>query len=158
MSDKVLKYSTHEPHHDQDLALLPFAEWAREGDLRLMDGSKMMAVSRPLFMALLRPKLRKIKFDASYYRRANPDLLQAETAGIVKDLHEHYIEFGYFESRLPSFVEVDGAFYGREYPDVAVGVLERTVKSAQWHFETIGFKEGRLPRRGWSFSELIDSN
>lgn len=143
------------PDADQPgFAIDAFARLEREGRIRWQDDNIAALVGRPTLVRLLRPFLLALHFDAGFYRRQYPDLAQAEADGRVLDLHEHYLEFGYFENRLPNFVEVDAGFYGREYPDVAAGILDRTVRSAQWHFETFGFREGRLPRRGWQFADL----
>lgn len=137
------------------VALKTFALMVREGTIRLGDGGAQATISRAVMLGLFRPLLTQVRFDAEFYRRMNPDLARAEATGIIKNLHEHYLEFGYFEDRLPCAVEVDAAFYTREYPDVAASILERTVKSPQWHFESFGFKEGRLPRANWSFADLM---
>lgn len=139
----------------RSVALKTFALMVREGTIRLSDGGAQATVSRAVLLALFRPMLLRVRFDADYYRRMNPDLAKAEATGVIRDLHEHYMEFGYFEDRLPCPVEVDASFYTREYPDVAASILDRTVKSPQWHFEAFGFKEGRLPRAGWSFADLM---
>lgn len=136
------------------LAIEPFNRLQRNAQLTWQDGQAAALVARPTLVALLRPTLQRIRFDEGFYRRQYPDLAAAETAGTIADLHAHYLEFGWFEDRLPCFVEVDAAFYGREYPDVAAGILERAVRSAQWHFEMFGFREGRLPRRDWRFADL----
>lgn len=103
------------------------------------------------------PLLSRIKFDAAFYRQRYKDLAEAEAKGLIVNLHEHYLRFGYFENRMPCLVEVDGSFYAREYPDVAVAILESRIASAQSHFETSGFVEGRLPRRGWTFADLLEA-
>ncbi|HYZ33568.1 MAG TPA: hypothetical protein VE684_14960 [Crenalkalicoccus sp.] len=131
-----------------------FAQWTREGKLVLQE-SGTATMSRDLLIGLLRPMLERVAFDANWYRAQYPDLARAEAEGVIQDVREHYIEFGFFENRLPCFVEVDAAFYGREYPDVAAGIAKGVVRSAQWHFEAFGFREGRLPRRGWRFADLI---
>lgn len=112
-------------------------------------------VSRDFLVELLAPALRRIRFEEGFYRRQYADLAEAEARGLIADLHDHYLRFGFFEDRLPCHVEVDGGFYAREYPDVAVAILENRVASAQAHFEGVGFREGRLPSRGWSFADLL---
>jgi hypothetical protein len=114
-------------------------------------------ISRDLLVDLMSPMLRSIKFDPDFYRSRYPDLAKAEAEGIIADLHEHYLRFGFFENRLPCLIEVDGSFYAREYPDVAVAILENRVSSAQSHFEISGFIEGRVPRKGWTFAALVSA-
>ncbi len=137
-------------------AVKPFALMMRDGTIRPEEDGARVSISRALLLTFFRPILMRVQFDEEYYRRTNPDLARAEATGLIGNLHEHYLDFGYFEDRLPCEVEVDAAFYTREYPDVGAGILERTVKSAQWHFESFGFREGRLPRKGWSFAEMMD--
>lgn len=136
------------------LPIEPFSRLQRAGRIVWQDGQVAAVVSRAMLVELLRPGLLRIRFDEAFYRRQYPDLAAAEAAGTIAELHAHYLEFGFFEDRLPCFVEVDAAFYGREHPDVAAGILDRTVRSAQWHFEHFGFREGRLPRREWRFADL----
>lgn len=156
MSQALVRDRRPEPtRRPPTLRLPPFAEWTREGHVKLQADAPFATVSRAVLLTLLRPFLAQVRFDLDYYRRANPDLAEAEARGELRDLHEHYLEFGYFENRLPCEVEVDGAFYAKEYADVAAGILARSVPSAQWHFDNFGFKEGRLPRRGWSFAALL---
>jgi hypothetical protein len=85
-----------------------------------------------------------------YYLRNYPDVAEALANGLFGDAHHHYVEFGYFEDRLPFGVEVDTAFYYREYPDIEAEVDAGTILTAQDHFEHHGYKEGRLPRANWS--------
>jgi hypothetical protein len=139
---------------ETDSIISPFFRFKKEGKIIEIDDS-VATVSRSFLVELLWPTLKRIRFDEKYYRTANKDLREAEEAGRLKDLYSHYINFGYFENRLPCAVEVDGTFYARSYPDVAVAVLENRVPSCQNHFETTGFAEGRLPRRGWQFADLV---
>lgn len=116
-----------------------------------------VVLERTFFDQVMAPTLLRIKFDANFYRQLYKDLADAEAAGHIADLHQHYLQFGYFENRMPFPVEVDGSFYAREYPDVAAAILENRVASAQAHFEAVGFAEGRLPRRGWAFADLLQA-
>lgn len=135
---------------------LPAHELQRRG-LILEVGDMTATVDRGFLTTLLLPTLQRIRFDEDFYRATHPDLAAAEAEGMLTDLHQHYLHFGFFENRLPARVRVDGSFYAREYPDVAVAILENRVRSAQDHFERIGFVEGRLPRAGWKFSELLQT-
>jgi hypothetical protein len=108
-----------------------------------------------ILLDLLRPTLLMVRFDPDFYRSTYPDLAEAEREGVITDLREHYMNFGYLENRLPCDVGVDGSFYAREYPDVAAAIIEGRMPSAQAHFNATGFAEGRLPRKGWTFRELI---
>ena len=69
---------------------------------------------------------------------------------MFESTQHHYVEFGYFENRLPFRIEVDEKFYLRTNPDIASAVNDGSIPLAQVHFEHSGYKEGRLPREGWS--------
>jgi len=134
----------------------PYFEFVK--DKRIIEvAGETATVSRNFLGELMAPMLLRIKFDAGFYRQRYKDLAEAEEKGLIVDLHQHYLRFGFFENRMPCLVEVDGSFYAREYPDVAVAILENRVSSAQAHFETSGFIEGRLPRKGWSFADLLEA-
>jgi len=134
--------------------IFPYTELLKDKRISEISGETAI-VSRAFLTELMLPMLRRIKFDAAFYRQRYKDLAEAEARGLVPDLHEHYLHFGFFENRLPCLVEVDGSFYAREYPDVAVAILENRIPSAQAHFESSGFIEGRLPRKDWSFADLL---
>jgi hypothetical protein len=138
-----------------NISIYPYFTLMKDGRIQRIDDETAI-VSRDFLMELLIPMLRRIKFDPIFYRQRYQDLLEAESKGLIADLHDHYLNFGFFENRIPCFVEVDGTFYAREYPDVAVAILENRVASAQTHFETAGFVEGRLPRKGWTFADLLE--
>ncbi|MEI6798761.1 MAG: hypothetical protein WCO04_06035 [Pseudomonadota bacterium] len=132
----------------------PYFELVNFGKI-LTVSNDFVTLDRGYLTVLLRPQIEKIQFDEDYYRKRNPDIQDAELRGEITDLHSHYLNFGFFENRLPCLVEVDGFFYARAYPDVAVALLEGRTPSCQTHFETSGFAEGRLPRDGWRFSDLL---
>ena len=132
-----------------------YATFVTKGHVRADADAAFLQVSRFLFVELLRPMLHRIRFDADYYRRANPDLAAAEKVGQIASLHDHYLEHGYFENRLPCQVEVDAGWYTMSYPDVGEAIIAGSVASPTWHFETFGFREGRLPSQGWSFTDLL---
>ena len=132
----------------------PFFKLKKEGKILELTESSA-TIDRKYLVELLWPVLRRVRFDEDYYRSANRDLREAEARGELADLYGHYVNFGFFENRLPCAVEVDGSFYARAYPDVAVAVLENRIPSCQSHFETTGFAEGRLPRKGWQFADLL---
>jgi len=100
-------------------------------------------------MNLIRPAVARIPFDEKWYLSRYPDVPEAIVAGQFRDAHHHYVEFGFFEDRIPRAIDVDTEFYLAKYSDVADGVQGGTLESAQWHFERYGFREGRLPQSGW---------
>jgi hypothetical protein len=132
-----------------------FGAYLLKGHIRGESDAAFVTLSRSLLLDLLRPCLLRVRFDAEYYRRSNPDLAAAEAAGQISSLHEHYLGHGYFENRLPCRVEVDATWYTGTYTDVGEAIIGGRVASPEWHFETFGFREGRLPQRDWSFADLL---
>ena len=118
-------------------------------------GWSAVEVKRWLLAGLLRPMLLSVNFDEEYYRKANRhDLAEAERSGTIASLHEHYLEFGYFEHRLPwFFVQVDITFYRRRPGHGELDLSESSARLAQNHFERHGFKEVD-PERGLVFSPI----
>lgn len=154
MSDRTGKGSAGSAAGGQRDQGVLFTDLLRTGRVKEF-GEVSVTLARDYFVRLLEPQIRQIRFDPEFYRRKYVDLAEAEAKGLIKDLHEHFIHFGYFEARLPCLVEVDGAFYSREYPDVALAILEGRVASAQAHYEVSGYGEGRIPRKGWTFAEML---
>lgn len=116
----------------------------------IRDGVK---ISEDFFLALIRSTADKICVDEEWYKYNYPDIALAIAEGHFQSARQHYVEFGFFEDRLPRFIEVDAEFYLTQYPDVNAGVQAGTISSAQWHFEHYGFREGRLPQSGWRLLE-----
>jgi hypothetical protein len=132
--------------------VLSFGALKREHGLIWPLPSGQVSLSPRLFRDLLRCALGHIHFDEYFYLQLYPDVADALANGRFTDAHHHYVEFGYFEDRLPFRIEVDEAFYFRTYPDIAAEVSAGTMLSAQVHFELYGYSEGRLPREGWSLA------
>jgi hypothetical protein len=132
------------------LRMMRFGEIKREYNLAWPPTSTDITFPATLVRDLLRFALQHVQFDERYYLRSNPDVADALADGLFTDAHSHYVEFGYFEDRLPFEVEVDNAFYYRASPDIKACVDNGTIPSAQARFERHGYKEGRLPRDDWS--------
>jgi len=130
--------------------LLRFGELRQAHDLAWPLTTAKVSLPTALFRGLLMLALERIRFDEHYYLQAYDDVVDALAKGLFRDAHHHYVEFGYFEDRLPYRIEVDSAFYLRSYPDVEEELTAGTLQSVQEHFEMCGYKEGRLPREGWS--------
>jgi hypothetical protein len=109
-----------------------------------------VSIQTDLLRTLLRLVLEQVQVDERYYLRTYPDVGEAIEMGLFASPRHHFIEFGYFEDRLPFKIEVDEKFYFQAYPDVKSNVKRGSIPSAQFHFERNGYKEGRLPREGWS--------
>jgi hypothetical protein len=84
-------------------------------------------------------------FDQATYLKENPDVASAYEAGQINDLHKHYIERGFFESRKAAEIHFDEKWYLETYPDVAASVHEQVIPSALSHFLARGEVEMRSP-------------
>lgn len=102
-----------------------------------------------LLTALLRALADAISVDDAWYCERYPDVADGIRKGEFKSAKHHYVEFGYFEDRLPQYFEVDDQFYRGTYPDIAEQLDASELPSSQEHFELYGFKEGRLPWSEW---------
>jgi hypothetical protein len=130
--------------------LTNFGVLKRENGIAWPLPSGDVSIRSGLLRDLLRLALEHVRIDERYYLLAYPDVGKAVEGGLFADPHHHYVEFGFFEDRLPFRVEVDEDFYFRTNPDVELSVMGGFIHSAQAHFERSGYKEGRLPREGWS--------
>ena len=109
-----------------------------------------ISVSAP-FKGLLRFVLEAVQFYEHRHLYLYADVTDAVANGYFrKNAGYHYVEFGYFEDRLPFQVEVDEAFHFWEYPDIEAEVSAGPLSSAQEHFERRGYNAGRLMRRNSS--------
>jgi hypothetical protein len=102
-----------------------------------------------LVTALLRALANGITVDDAWYCERYPDVEDGIRKGEFKSAKHHYVQFGYFEDRLPQYFEVDDEFYGSAYPDIAGQLDAGGLPSSQEHFELYGFREGRLPWSEW---------
>jgi hypothetical protein len=130
--------------------LMSYSALRRESGFELFFVSDDAPLRSSLFRDLLRIALERVPFDEQYYLRLYPDVGEALEHGLFTSPRHHYVEFGYFEDRLPSRIEVDEEFYFQSNPDIKESVSSGFIPSAQIHFERYGYKEGRLPREGWS--------
>ena len=128
----------HVPHVD---LLLRGMRITRE---RLQSRSKV-AVEAKILRALIQAAVHHAPFDPHFYLATYPDVAEAHRAGTVTDLHEHYIETGYFEGRVGAPGNVDEPFYAAEYPDVAKAVQDGLFSTGSEHYVRSGAAEGRLP-------------
>ena len=112
---------------------------------RLASRSKI-AIDARLLRGLLQALVATLPFDEAFYREANPDLAAAADAGQIPDLHQHFVDSGYFEGRFGSRPEVDEVFYTTQYRDVGQAVLRGDVASGAEHYLRSGAGEGRIPR------------
>jgi hypothetical protein len=109
---------------------------------RLRTGTKV-AVPVPVLRALLSAAIAQLPFDEDFYLKTYPDINEAYSAGRIINLHDHFIEEGYFEGRLGTNPAVNDQFYRENYPDVAKALDTGKVTSAFDHYVATGCFEGR---------------
>jgi hypothetical protein len=104
---------------------------------------KTLTVDREGFKAFIREVLRTMPFDEAWYLARYPDVAEAVAKGETT-ARDHYVEFGYYEGRLPGLEGFDAAAYCRAYPDL-VHFLSHpgSMELASAHFVEHGYREGR---------------
>ncbi len=117
--------------------------------------TQYIAVDKNYLVDLLKPVLRRIYVDEGWYLQNNPDVVQAIEASLVESAADHYVNFGFYEHRMPYEIIVDEGWYIAQYADVGEAVAKGMIASARDHFYAAGFKEGRIPYAGFSF-RLLD--
>lgn len=111
---------------------------------RLNSKSKI-AIDAKLLKTLLQAVVAQAPFSEAFYRETYPDLAEAHAAGLIPDLHQHFVESGYFEGRFGAPPPLDEAYYTSTYRDVGQAVLKGDVESGLEHYLRSGAAEGRLP-------------
>lgn len=111
---------------------------------RLSSRSKI-AIDTKLLRGLLQALAASAPFSEEFYLEAYADIAEAHSVGKVPDLHQHFLESGFFEGRFGAAPEVDEAFYTSIYKDVGQAVLRGDIKSGAEHYLRTGAAEGRIP-------------
>jgi hypothetical protein len=113
------------------------------------DQKNKIAVSFEALKKILLPLISKIIVDEDYYLERYEDIHDAIKNRQISSAKEHYVNYGYFENRLPPLFQVDEHWYLARYQDVRDAINEGKWESGQDHFTTAGFAEGRYPSRNW---------
>lgn len=111
---------------------------------RLNSRSKV-AIDTRLLRTLLQCLARQLPFDAAFYLANNPDIASAHAAGQIADLHEHFVEAGFFEGRFAAAPAVDEPFYAAAYKDIGAAIKRGELVSGAEHYMRSGAAEGRIP-------------
>lgn len=109
------------------------------------EGSTHFRVERNFLISLMAKKIGDAKFDEAWYLSKYPDVREAIKRGVIASGRDHYLQFGYFENRMPTAILVNEKWYLDTYPDVAKAIKAGIYKSGQAHFDQAGFGEGRFP-------------
>ena len=107
------------------------------------------AVDKFFLADCLSEYISSITFDEQWYVNTYPDVAMGMVRDRSMSAHKHFIQFGYFENRLPYNIEVDDIWYLENYDDVGQAVAAKKFATAQDHFFHIGYGEGRLPYAGF---------
>lgn len=127
------------------LKLPTFASLLNQKTVIVSGTSDYVAVDEFFFSKSLRPLIDRIVLDEQWYLKKYPDVKMAIAKKLVKSAKDHFVRFGYFEHRLPYYIQVSEDWYLEQYPDIKAGIDQREFKSGQEHFEASGFREGRIP-------------
>lgn len=111
---------------------------------RLNSRSKV-AIDTRLLRAMLQCLARQLPFDPEFYLANNPDVAAAHGAGTIVDLHEHFLEAGFFEGRFAARPLVDESFYAASYQDIGAAIDRGDIVSGAEHYMRSGAAEGRVP-------------
>jgi hypothetical protein len=131
-------------------ALLMFKRIISSEDFAWPPLANEITISAELLKHLLRLALKSVDVDETFYLRSYSDVKAAIEEGRFANAQHHFIEFGYFEDRMPHRIEVDEDFYLTANPDVKRSVEAGEIPSGQYHFERTGYREGRIPQVNWS--------
>ena len=133
-----MSQQTYLPHIDLLLQAL------RINRDRLNSRSKI-AIDAKLLKTVLQAMVANSPFSEEFYKETYPDLATAHASGAIPDLHQHYVDTGFFEGRFGAPPPLDEAFYTSTYRDVGQAVLRGDVASGLEHYMRSGAAEGRLP-------------
>jgi hypothetical protein len=106
-----------------------------------------VVVDLSLLRSTISEAIRTMPFDPVYYQSTYPDVAKLRVSGKIRNLNDHFAEFGFFEGRVPCWPEFDAEFYLGHYPDIREAVLRREFCTGFEHYINHGRCEGRIPTR-----------
>jgi len=109
-----------------------------------------LAVEKHFLANRLHNYISSIFLDAKWYFDTYPDVKAAFGKRGPPGAKEHFVKFGYFEHRMPYFIQIDEPWYCSKHEDVERAVSEQRFPNGQAHFEALGYAEGRLPYPGFT--------
>lgn len=112
-----------------------------------LNGDFKLTVSSAVLAELLRNVISTLPFDEAIYLSRNDDIRAAHEAGEIANLHDHFVEAGFFEGRIASKNVVDADWYVARYPDVYDAIKNQAVRDAETHYIANGAAEGRVPNQ-----------
>lgn len=123
----------------------PFSVVKKSLQFKSVNGEVQVSLTYDELVRLVKLMAHSVPVDEAWYLSRNPDVVAAINGGQIQSARQHWIEFGYFEGRLPSLPVIDPGWYVNQYPDVARGVAAGAIQSPQSHYLDFGYQEGRLP-------------
>lgn len=109
-------------------------------------GHETLTMSRTGFLALMQELLAFADFDEAWYLSTYKDVADAVARKEFKSARDHYLNYGYFEGRLPTAKDFDAGFYAKQYADVVKAMKSSDPKKLLEHFISHGYAEGRQSR------------
>ena len=113
------------------------------GPMDLRPGTDI-TLSSEFFKFLIGQVLVRGFFDERWYLETNPDVQLAIERGEIANAFEHYVQAGYYESRIPGPFFVDRQWYETHYGDVAGALKTGKILDSAEHFVHTGYFEGRV--------------
>ena len=108
-------------------------------------GHETLTMSRSGFLTLMQELLAFADFDEDWYLTTYKDVADAVAQRKFTSARDHYLNYGYFEGRLPNAKGFDAGFYAKQYADVVRAMKGSDPKKMLEHFLTHGYAEGRRP-------------
>ncbi len=109
-------------------------------------GHETLTMSRTGFLALMQELLAFADFDEAWYLSTYKDVADAVGQKKFKSGRDHYLNYGYFEGRLPNAKGFDADYYAKQYADVVKAMKGSDPKKLLEHFISHGYAEGRQSR------------
>lgn len=123
----------------------PFSVVKKSLQFKSVHGEVQVSLPYDELVHLVKLMARSVHVDEDWYLAGNSDVVTAIRSGQIRSARQHWIEFGYFEGRLPSQLAVDPDWYLNRYPDVAQALAAGAIESPHSHYLEFGYQEGRLP-------------
>jgi hypothetical protein len=130
--------------HDRT-APVPFGKLQNRLRIVPTRGRLSVEIARDDLIALIKELLRAVPVDAGWYRATYPDVAGTIDSGMLASAADHYVEWGYFENRIPFDIAVDADWYMTRYDHVRIELEHGEAGSAQDHFIRVGYKQGCRP-------------
>ncbi len=96
-------------------------------------------------------------FDETFYLAQNPDVLGGVLGGSFVYGFDHFVKFGLYEGRNPSYY-YDEATYLATYADVKAAVDAKLIGSGLEHFIRFGHLENRSPSTLFNAGDYLTAN